>query len=314
MSSNISFAPSIGPGSTVGVIAPASAPRNETSLPEGLEGLRAAGFQVVPGRDSYSAVGYLAGTDQERLDELQSMMSDDRIDAIICVRGGYGVLRILDQIDFSILEKAPKLLIGYSDITALQLSLFKHNGLASISGPMVAVEWSDPHGLNCRHFMDLASGRFQPGPLDPERTQATMIAGTSEGVLLGGNLSLVTRLIGTRHLPEMKGAILFLEEIGETPYRVDGLLAQLQLSGILDEIAGVVLGGFTESEVDAGTSSLTMEHVFEDYFGDLGIPVATGLRYGHFPEKVAVPIGVRARLEANNDGSAVLSILESPVS
>jgi muramoyltetrapeptide carboxypeptidase len=275
--------------------------------------LRSAGFQVLMGRESYEAVGYLAGTDQERLDELHRMMSDDRVDAIFCVRGGYGVLRILDQIDFSALAAAPKVLVGYSDITALQLSLFKQTGLASISGPMVAVEWPNPLSLSCRHFMDLTNGRFQPGPLDRDQTQTTLIPGRAEGVLLGGNLSLISRLIGTRHLPDMQGAILFLEEIGETPYRVDGLLAQLQLCGLLDEIAGVVLGGFTEADVAENTSSLTMEQVFEDYFGDLGIPVAKDLRYGHFPEKVAVPIGVRAKLEADSNGSAVLSILESPV-
>lgn len=240
------------------------------------------------------------------------MMADDDVDALVCVRGGYGVLRILDQVDFSILADAPKLLVGYSDITALQLALFKHSGLVSISGPMVAVEWSNPHGLNCSQFMSLTGPGYAPGPLDPEQNQQTMIAGETEGLLLGGNLSLITRLIGSRHMPDLKGAILFLEEIGETPYRVDGLLAHLQLSGILDEVAGIVLGGFTESDVAPGKSSLTMQQVFEDYFGDLGIPVATGLRYGHFPEKVAVPIGVRARLVAHDSGEAVLSILESP--
>lgn len=240
------------------------------------------------------------------------MMRDSDSDALICVRGGYGVLRILDQIDFSLLAQRPKLVVGYSDITALQLALFKHTGLISISGPMIAVEWSDPHGVNCRHFMDLVGPDYTPGPLDQAQPQTTLIAGEAEGLLLGGNLSLLTRMLGTRHMPDLSGAILFLEEIGETPYRVDGLLAHLQLAGVLDQLAGVVLGGFTDADIAAGKSSLTMEQVFEDYFGDLGIPVANGLRYGHFPDKVAVPIGVRAHLTANPDGRATLSLLERP--
>lgn len=312
VSTNPIFSPSLTPPFRVGVIAPASAPRDATSLPAGLSGLEQAGLVVVRGRDDYEPVGYLAGTDQERLDELHAMMARQDVDAIVCVRGGYGVLRILDQIDFDLLARAPKLLVGYSDITALQLALFKHTGLVSISGPMVAVEWPDPNGISCRHFLDLVSSSWKPGPLDPDQQQRTMIPGSAEGVLLGGNLSLITRLIGTRHMPDMRGTLLFLEEIGETPYRVDGLLAHLQMSGILDEVAGIILGGFTEADVAPGKSSLTMEQVFEDWFSDLGIPVAYDLRYGHFPDKVAVPIGVKARLEANPDGSAVLSLLQKP--
>jgi len=295
-----------------GIVAPSSAPRDDVSLPAGLEGLEQAGIEVVLGREAYDALGYLAGTDEQRLGELHAMMVRPDVDAIICVRGGYGALRILDQVDFSLLETNPKLLVGYSDITALQLALYKHTGMPSISGPMVAVEWPEPEGINCRHFLDITSPDWKPGPLDPEKHQQTLVSGQAEGVLLGGNLSLVTKLIGTRHMPDMKGAILFLEEVGESPYRVDGLLAQLGLSGILDELAGIVLGGFTGADLPAGKPSLSMRDVFEDWFGDLGIPVATGLRYGHFPDKVAVPIGVRARLDARSDGRAVVTLLEKP--
>ena len=306
------FPPSLSKPFRAGIVAPASAPRDGTSLPDGLKGLREAGIETVLGRESIEAVGYLAGTDQERLQELHAMMERPDIDAIICVRGGYGVLRILDQIDFNLLQEHPKIFVGYSDITALQLALYRHTGMTSVSGPMVAVEWSDPDGVNCRHFMDLVSPDWKPGPLDPDQDQKTLVAGKAEGVLLGGNLSLVTKLIGSRHMPDMKGALLFLEEVGETPYRVDGLLAQLGLSGILDEVAGIILGGFTGADVAEGKPTLSMTEVFEDWFGDLGIPVATGLRYGHFPEKVAVPIGVRARLEADANGGAVVTLLEQP--
>ncbi len=307
------FPPSLSRSSRVGVIAPASAPRDTSSLPSGLASLSSMGMDVQLGRETIEQVGYLAGNDQDRLAELHEMAAREDLDALFCVRGGYGVLRILDQVDFSAFESAPKMLVGYSDITALQLALFKHTGMISVSGPMVAVEWPDPEAANCEQFLELVSESYQPGRLDPVG-QNTMIAGEAEGLLLGGNLSLITRLIGSRHMPSLKGAILFLEEVGETPYRVDGLLAQLQLSGVLDEVAGIVLGGFTGSDVSPGKPTLTMNEVFEDYFSDLGIPVATDLRYGHFPEKVAVPIGVRARLTADSSGKAELSLLERPTS
>lgn len=306
-------APSLVTPASVGIIAPASAPRDDHRYEDGLEGLRSVGLEPVFKRPSFDHEGYLAGTDEERLTELNEFLADDEVNTLICVRGGYGALRILDQIDFEAARRHPKLLVGYSDITALQLALFKHAGWVSISGPMVAVEWHDPTGLACSHFLKLAGLEPQLGPLDPDSPLKTFVSGTAEGVLLGGNLSLITRLIGTPHLPDLSGAILFLEEVGESPYRVDGLLAHLQLAGILDLLAGVVLGGFTESETDPGKPTLTMEQVFDDYFGDLGIPVCMGLRYGHFHDKIAVPIGVKCRLEAGPTTGTVM-LLEAPTS
>jgi len=271
-------APSLVSPAKVGIIAPASAPRDDHRYQDGLEGLRSVGLEPIFKRPSFEHEGYLAGTDEARLHEFNSFISDEEVETLICVRGGYGALRILDQIDFDTARQHPKLLVGYSDITALQLALFKHAGWTSISGPMVAVEWHDPAGLACSSFLTLSGPEQHSGPLDPDSPLTTFVPGTAEGILLGGNLSLITRLIGTRHLPDLSGAILFLEEVGETPYRVDGLLAHLQLAGILDTLAGIVLGGFTESETESGKPTLTMEQVFEDYFGDLGIPVCTGLR------------------------------------
>jgi len=297
----------------VGVIAPASAPRADHSFAEGLDGLRSASFDVVLGRNEISGVGYLAGTDEERLTELNTMLGRDDLDALICVRGGYGVLRILDYVDFDAARALPKLIVGYSDITALQLALWTHARLPSISGPMVAVEWHDPDGMNCAHFRSMASSTMPAGSLDPNRTLRTMVAGSADGTLIGGNLTLISRLCGTRHCPDFDGTILFLEEIGEIPYRVDGLLAQLELAGILDGLAGVVLGAFTEDGQDPSKPTLSLPDIFEDYFGGLGIPVATGLQYGHIHDKVAVPIGVQARLSCTASGAS-LEVLESPVS
>jgi len=304
-------AKSLNPPCNIGVIAPASAPRADHHLKEGLQALKDAGFNTVTRRDSFESLGYLAGGDQERLEELNGFLRDDSVDALICVRGGYGTLRILGQVDYEAAAAHPKLLVGYSDITALQLALYKHAGWVSMSGPMVAVEWPRPDGPSCQSFLQMASSSYEPGSVDPTGPPPrTLVPGEATGTLLGGNLTLLTRLIGTEHMPDLSGAILFLEEVGETPYRVDGLFAHLQLAGILDVLAGVVLGGFTESETESGKPTLTMQEVFEDYLGDLGIPIVSGLRYGHFQEKVSIPIGVQAELTAD-ESTGKLTILES---
>lgn len=312
MSDQRIFPPSLLPPAPVRVIAPASAPRKPEDLSKGLSGLESAGLSPVISRPDLIPVGYLSGSDQERLDELNDALGGSGPSTVICVRGGYGMLRILDLVDFGAAALAPKLVVGYSDITALQLALFAHTGLISVSGPMVAVEWRDAEGTCPKQFLELVHPDYVPGPLDPDHPQATLVPGEAEGLLLGGNLSLLCKLLGTPHLPDLSGAILFLEDIGEKPYQVDGMLAQLQLAGVLDGLAGIVFGGFTGADPDPDKPSLTMSQVFEDYVSDLGIPVATGLRYGHYPDKVAIPIGVRAHLSASTDGTAVLSLLERP--
>jgi muramoyltetrapeptide carboxypeptidase len=298
---------------SVGIIAPASAPRTPESLESGLSNLRLAGFQPCFKRSAFTPHGFLAGTDQERLNELNAFLNTTEVNALFCVRGGYGTLRLLDGVDYAAARKHPKTLVGYSDITALQLALFKHAGWIGISGPMVAVEWPNPDESNCSQFIELISGRLAKGRLDSaEHPLISVYDGSARGTLLGGNLSLIAKMCGSRHLPDMTGAILFLEEIGESPYRIDGLLAQLRLSGILQDLSGIVLGGFTDAESLSGGSTLSLTEVFQEYFRDLGIPVASGLRYGHFPAKVSVPIGIQAELLCN-DGQVRFNILEPVV-
>ena len=297
----------------VGIIAPASAPRTEQSLTLGLQNLVSAGFQPVVKRESFNAYGFLAGTDEDRLSELNAFLRSDEVNALFCVRGGYGCLRLLDDIDYEAARAHPKMLVGYSDITALHLALFKHAGWVVISGPMVAVEWPNPEEANCEQFLRLISGSLSNGSLDSvEHPLSSLFNGKVSGTLLGGNLSLIAKMCGSEHLPDLSGSILFLEDIGESPYRIDGLLAQLKLSGHLSRLGGVVLGSFTDAEPLPGRPTLELKQVFKDYFGPLNIPVAMGLRYGHHPEKVAIPIGVQARLQCGED-QARLEILESAV-
>ncbi len=301
------------PGDRIGLVAPGSAPQDAKKLEAGIARLEALGYRVVRGREQLAPRGYLSGTDAERLAELNDLLRDPDLKALFCARGGFGCLRLLPGLDYDAASRHPKLLVGYSDITALHLALHTRAGWAGLSGPMVAVEWGGPDPDAERLFWGHARGDApQPllGPDDealrPERP------GTAEGVLLGGNLSVVCRLIGTPYLPPLEGAILFLEDTDEPPYRLDGMLAHLKLSGVLEKIGGLVLGRFTGWKEKAEPPTLPLQDVLDDYVADLAGPVASGLVYGHFPRKNTLPVGVRARLEVTGEAAA-LSILEPVV-
>lgn len=298
------------PGARIAVIAPASAPPDPARLDAGIRYLTARGYEVVTSRDHGTPYGYLSAPDEERLAELNGFLRRADVQALFCVRGGYGTPRLLPDLDYEAARRHPKLLVGYSDITALQLALFTKAGWRSLSGPMVAVEWPEPDLPSERLFWELAQGGT-PSPLLGPGGEALqpMRLGTATGTLLGGNLALVARLVGTPYLPDLTGAILFLEDIGEVPYRIDGLLAQLKLAGILDRLGGLVLGAFTESAPPADRPSLSLDDVFTHYTCDLDCPVASGLVYGHFPIKNTLPVGVQARLTVTQD-AARLDILE----
>ncbi|GIV61129.1 MAG: peptidase S66 [Rhodothermaceae bacterium] len=301
------------PGDRVAVIAPGSPPQDATALSAGLRRLEAAGLFVEVAPNVQARYGYLAGTDATRLDALNAYLRRSDVKALFCVRGGYGALRLLPGLDYEAARRHPKLLVGYSDVTALHLALHHRAGWRGLSGPMVAVDWGILDPDSERLFFELATGA-RPDPLLGPGGEALepVRPGTAEGILLGGNLSVLTRLVGTPYLPPLDGAILFLEDVGEAPYRLDGLLAHLRLAGLLDRLGGVVLGGFTECTPPPDRPSLSLEQVFDDYFGKAPYPVARGLVYGHFPVKSTVPVGVRARLTVTAT-SATLSVLEPVV-
>ena len=306
--------PPIIPGkTTLGVVAPASAVKDPSRLHAGVEYLRTLGFKLKQGRTAYSTEGYLSGTDTERADELNRFLRDPEVDALICVRGGYGCLRILPSIDYEAAQSYPKIVVGYSDITALQLALFARAGVPSISGPMVSTEWADSNPESEALFLQLASGGTPSPLLSPTGTPLRpMRNGSVTGYLLGGNLAVLVRMIGSPYLPSLKGSILFIEDIGESAYRIDGMLAHLKLSGVWDSLGGLVLGQFTEDTSPERTSE-DIASVFTHYCSDAPFPVATGLIYGHIPMKNSIPIGVKAQLSVT-DTAASLHMLEPVVS
>ena len=300
------------PGDHIAVIAPASPPKKPAHLDAGIQTLRDRGYEVETCR-SFEPYGYLCGTDEVRLGELNGYLRRPDIKALFCARGGFGTMRLLPDIDYEAARRNPKLVIGYSDITALHLALYEHAGLPGLSGPMVAVEWKDPDPETERHFWEIAQGQTPDPLLGPgEEPLRPIRSGTAEGPLLGGNFSMIQRLIGTPYLPSLNGAVLFLEEVGEQPYRLDALFAQLRMAGILHNLGGLVLGSFTDWEPPHDRPTLSPGEVVEHYTQDLSLPVARGLIYGHFPVKSTLPVGVRARLSVDEE-EAALAILEPAV-
>lgn len=291
---------------TIGVVSPASRPSDEEKYTKGIQYLKAQGFQIVESKHVLDSHGFLAGRDNDRADDLNLMFKDSQIDAIICSRGGYGVPRILDLIDFQSIKENPKIFVGYSDITSLNLAIWQQARLVTFSGPMVAVEM----GKGIKTFTEDNFWRTlkSDNPLgllsNPINNPVKIYhPGKAVGRLLGGCLSLINTIVGTPYCPDFTGAILFLEDIEEEPYRLDRYLAQLKMAGIFDKITGLVLGQFVDCVPgEPEKPFLTIEQIFENYFGNLDIPVISNFAYGHVPIKHTMPVGILAEIDTEKGG------------
>ena len=293
----LSLVPPLMPGAPLAIVAPASAPRNPDRMTRGLDALRADGLEVVWEPDELTPSGYLAGSDAQRAQTVTEALR--RYSHIMCVRGGYGCLRLLDAINYSALQCNHALVIGFSDVTALQLALYQKCGWHSLSGPVV-VEWGEIPDSMKQECLALLRGAIA----DPVANLAPIQTGTQTGPLIGGNLATFVRLVGTPYLPPMDQAILFVEDVNEPPYRVDALFAQLHLAGILARIGGLVVGRFT-GQYDQDAYRPVLRHYSRMY----SWPLACGLEYGHFHPRRILPIGVLSRLTVRRD-HARLDILE----
>ncbi len=298
-------------GGVIGIVSPGS-PMKPDRLHRGLEYLHGLGYQTRLGAHVYGKQGYLAGGDEERAADLNAMFADQEVDAIFCTRGGYGTPRILDKLDYDLIASNPKILVGYSDITALHLALYQKSGLVTFAGPMPAVEMGQ--GIDAfteEHFWSmLAANSAGKKLICMSGAEPGTDSGSVRGTLLGGNLSMLCTLVGTEYLPGLTGAILFLEEVGEQPYRIDRKFAQLRLAGIIDELAAIVIGQLTDCKPSPGFPSLSLAEIIAGYTEDLDIPVLTGLPHGHEAVKYTIPIGVEACLHGQ-EGS--IELLTSPV-
>jgi muramoyltetrapeptide carboxypeptidase len=301
--------PRIRPGDTIGVCAPASPPRTERDLELGVRYLEHCGFRVKLGRNVLRKRGYLAGTDRERAADINTLFADRQVRAIFTVRGGYGSSRILPLLDYARIGRNPKPLVGYSDITALHFALFARTGLVGISGPMVASEMRrglEP-SLEERFWRLLMSGDV-PDPLKASAKAAIAPGrgGRVSGTLLGGNISLAASLVGTGYFPAPARPLYLFEEIDERPYRVNRMLQQMKLAGAFSSAAGVLLGDFTGCAPEKGKPSLSLREVFDDTFA--GLPLLSGIPYGHRDDSLPLPIGIRASADTAH---GTLSFLES---
>jgi muramoyltetrapeptide carboxypeptidase len=302
---------------TIGIIAPASS-LDEASVKKAVANLRARGYRVKLSLGYQQRRGYLAASDEVRAAEINGFFTDDEVDAILCLRGGYGSPRILDRLDYDTIRRNPKIIVGYSDITALLNAIHRRSGLVVFHGPM-AKEFSvgsGPTQYTEKYYWSAfapSTARFDDwGGGGPRGRGAlsVLVGGTAEGVLVGGNLSMLVSTIGTPYEIDARGKILFLEDVNEKAFRLDRMLNQLRLSGKLGQFRGVILGSFRGCGDDLRETTRSLEDLFVEYFGGLGIPVITGFPTGHTPDQVVMPIGVRVRLDAD---ARKLSILESAV-
>lgn len=287
------------PGDTIGVIAPASPGELELSM-AGVRWLKEQGFQVQLGRTVEQDQGYLAGSDADRAADINAMFSSPEIDGVFCLRGGYGTMRLLDLVDYDCIRTHPKVFIGYSDITALHISIGQRTGLVTFHGPMVASDMGK--GLSEYTWDSFYRAMTVSEPLgavnNPLLSQPPVFiaSGRAQGYLTGGNLSLVVSTLGTPYEINTCGKVLFLEEVGEAPYRIDRMLTQLLLAGKLQEAAGIVIAVCADCDND-DPSSFTLEEVLRDRLGGLNKPVLYNLYFGHTADKVTLPMGVMAVLD-----------------
>lgn len=313
------------PGATVALVAPASPP-DSSAVETARMGLESQGFRVRVAANVGRREGYLAGDDEARAAAFMQAWTDPEVDAVFCLAGGYGVTRILPLLDFAEIARHPKVFTGFSDITALHLAIQNHTGLVTFHAPTHSaavgrdptvrpfqVEWLWRQ-IYAPSYLDEEGRRLPEGLVLPSAgaagEAATLVPGRAVGRLTGGNLTLVAALAGTPHALRPDGAILFLEDVGEEPYRIDRMLSTLELGGVLDRVVGVVLGAFTGSEPANPATSLTLDQVIHRYFAGRPYPVLTGFPVGHIVDNVTLPYGVLAELDA---GARTLRLLEDPV-
>ncbi len=289
----------IKPGATIAVIAPAFPP-DAQKLTKGIRYLKDLGYHIIEGESLSAKEKYFAGSDALRANEINRFFADAQVDALFCARGGWGTLRILDKLDYANIRKNPKALVGYSDITTLQLALWHKSGIPSVSGPMVAVEMgSGIVPFTEQHFWAQIQNEasWYTFRFDCKDEVQIWNEGRAKGRLIGGCLSMLVHQLGTPYMPELSGQILFLEDVGEEPYKIDRYLAQLYQAGVFDKISGLILGQFIDCEdSNPARVHISVKDILRDYFERIKCPVVFNFPYGHGMRKFSMPVGVRAEL------------------
>ncbi len=321
--------PRLQPGDTIGLVTPATF-LTEEQLRNAVQSLEKLGFKVRYSPNMLVRKGFLAGTDEQRAEDINQMFADKEIDGIMCGRGGYGSGRILPLLDYDLIRNNPKVFIGFSDITAMLYGIYGQSGLICFHGPVGTSDYTE---ITTEYFQKLLmdppaqvvyDNQGVKPDIDVEVNEEgveveveslpqliTLSPGVAEGELIGGNLSLISMLSGTDYDLDMRDKIVFIEDVGEAPYRIDRMLTQLLLAeDKLPAAAGVLLGVFSGCEADDLERSLSLAQVLQDRLAGLGIPVLYGLSFGHISQNMTLPFGVRARLDADDKK---LTLLETTV-
>jgi muramoyltetrapeptide carboxypeptidase len=302
------------PGARIGLIAPSGA----ALAPERVDVARAAvtelGFELVEGGSCREVYGYLAGSDSLRAADFNAFFADPAVDGIFCLKGGYGTPRMLDLVDWRLVRANPKVFLGYSDITAAHLALERECGLVTFHGPMPHAEklpaWDEASRAALLAAIGPAGGRgriLNP----PDRPLRALGGGRARGRLVGGNLSLIAATMGTPWEIDTRGRILFIEDIGERPYRIDRMLTQLRLAGKLDSAAGFLLGDWNDCGPEAGKKSLSLDEIFGDLLAPTGKPILSNLAAGHSATNLTLPLGIEVEIDAD---ALTLEVMETATS
>lgn len=289
-------------------MAPAAASFFPVELDIARDTLTAMGLTVRIGEHVMARRGYLAGTDEERAADLNRFFADPGIAGIFALKGGWGSARLLPLLDYDAIRRNPKVLVGYSDITALHAGIHARTGLVTFHGPVGLSRWNRfNHDWLQRIVFEGRAVTFTNvsevprGELAQRRNRIRTIApGTATGRLLGGNLSVLAAIVGSDYVPDFDGAILFLEDIDEAPYRIDRMMTQLALAGILDRVSGVVFGECTDCDPGEGSyGSLTLDEILADHLSPIGVPAWHGAMIGHIERQFTLPVGIPVEIDAD---------------
>ncbi len=298
-------------GDQIGLVTPGSSVTEE-QLTDCITRLEEMGFRTTYNDSVLSEYGYFAGIDRERAEELMEMFSREDVDGIWCVRGGYGSIRILDLLDYDQIRKHPKAFIGYSDITALITSIYQETGLVTFHGPVGISDFNRFSVKSINKVLLKPKGEYKyPYKREkdtrgnPEFDCYTLTGGAAEGVLTGGNISVLDSMIGTRFEPDFENRIVYLEEVGEKTYRVDKMIFHLLSGTNLKRAAGIVMGVFGECNINE-EPTLSLKVALDDLLKPLGIPVSYGLSFGHIKRMITIPTGIMAGMDADKNSFRLL--------
>jgi muramoyltetrapeptide carboxypeptidase len=298
-------------GDLIGLVTPGSSVTEE-QLASCISKVEDLGFRTTHNKTVLSEYGYFAGPDQERASELMSMFEREDVDHIMCVRGGYGSIRILDLLDYNLIRKNPKAFIGYSDITALLTAIYQETGLVTFHGPMgvsdfnkFSVKSFQKVLVDPKEFYKYPYKREKKTRDNPEYDRYTITGGKAEGELIGGNISVLDSIIGTRFEPDFEGKIVFLEDVEEKTYRVDKMVYHLLTATNLKKASGIILGAFDECNTGE-EPTLSLNVALDDLLRPLGLPVSYGLAFGHIKRMLTIPTGIRAGMDADKNSFELL--------